>query len=511
MRTWKKIICLALGVLMLLGGMFGCGQAPASGGESSEASSGSKAAETSAETNEADAENKPVLKYLGQSATFDLSDNPMIPLIEEKTGYQVEYEALPAGDEGETKLMMLIASSSKYDIMNLPPSLFDRAYAAGFTQELDGYLEQTTSVLEAVPEDSASWERVTIDGKIWGIPQLKPSGETLNAIVYRKDILNGLGLKEPTTPDELREVLQAVKEAYPDMIPFTTNNVCAAPPIESGFDSYHDWFEVDGELVAPQNRPETKAYIQYMAGLYQDGLMDPEFPANDDATRLQKFTSGNAFMTYFGYYEGPGFYSALETAVPEAEIGYIPYLKDENGNAGALTDGCGLEKVAFIPRSAEHPEDAMKWIDAFASNFQELYLGTEGESYTLTDGKYEPIMPEFSVHDTVWWFMPLVQEDSVFDMWQARIRKNEETERGYMDTFALHTADLNVETAHFLMDSPDEEYTKLSAKLRQYWDDEKVKLITGAVSFDTYDSIVQKWEDDGGAKLTEMANQMMKE
>lgn len=504
MSCWKKKICLALSALMLLGTLFGCAGAPASEGSSSEAAPSSSASAAEPET-----EDKPVLKYLGQPATFDLANNPMIPLIEEKTGYTVEYEALPAGDEGETKLMMLIASSAKYDIINVPPALFDRAYAAGFAQELAGYLEQAPHVTSAVPESSESWQRVTIDGKIWGVPQLKPSGETLNAIVYRKDLLEDLGMAEPTTPAELRSLLEAVKTAYPDMIPFTTNSACAAPPIESGFNSYHDWFEEDGKLIAPQNRPETKAYIQYMSELYADGLIDPEFPANDDATRLQKFTSGNAFMSYFGYYEGPGFYSALETAVPEAEIGYIPYLKDENGNAGALTDGGGLEKVAFIPRSAEHPEDAMKWIDAFAENFRELYLGIEGESYTVTDGVYEPIMPAFSDHDTVWWFMPLVQEDSVFDMWQARIRKNEETERGYMDTFALHTEDLNVEKSHFLMDSPDEEYTKLSAKLSQYWDDEKVKLITGAVPFEDYDSIVQKWEEDGGTKLTEMANEMM--
>lgn len=508
MKQRKRVLALLLCAALLGASLLGCQSAPAPQESSSPASQTASSSKPEVQSEPVQTGEKPTLKYLGNSITFELTDNPMIPLIEEKTGYSVEYEALPAGDEGATKLMMLIASSAEYDLINVAPDLFDRANAAGFTTELSTLLEGTSYISGAVPADSESWDRVTSDGKVWGIPQLKPSGEPMNAIVYRKDLLNAMGLSEPTTPEEFRALLEEVKKQYPDMIPYTTNNICSAPPIESGFNCYQDWLEEDGTLTAPQNRPETKEYIEFMAKLYQDGLIDPEFPANDNAVRLQKFTSGKAFLSHFEYWEGPGFYSALETAVPGAEVGYIPYLKDKNGNSGVLTDGGGLEKVSFIPKSASHPEDAMNWIDAFAGNFLELYLGTEGESYTVEDGQYRPILPAFSDHDTVWWFMPLVQEDQVFDWWQARIRKNEEVERAYTDTFAQRTPEMTVLQGRFIKQIPDEEYTKLSAKLGQFWNDEKVKLITGAVPISDYDSIVEKWNADGGKTLTEMANEM---
>jgi putative aldouronate transport system substrate-binding protein len=508
MRTHQRILLLAA-VLLSFSLLAGCTQTTTPTSAPSTATTTTKPASTTTQTTQPVA--KPELKYLGRDATFDLSNSPIIPVIEAATGYVVNYESLPTGADGEMKLMMLIASGTSYDIINVPATYFDRLLAVNAARPLDDMIDNAPYLKEAVPPESQSWVRVTgEDGKKYAVPQLHPVDRAVSTIAYRKDLLTAIGAEVPNTPDEFKQVLKQVQEMLPDMIPFTTNKGFAAPPIESGFDVYRDWVIVSGQLVPNQKRTEYKAYIAYMRALYQEKLIDQEFPANDNATRLRKFTSGNAFMTLFNNSEGPGFYSALASAVPDSEIDYIPFLKDSQGNRGAMATSGGLEKACVIPKLAEHPDDAMAWIDAFMANFKDIYIGPEGIDHKVENGKYLPIMPAFSVHDTVWWFMPAVIEADVFDWWQARVRKSAEVERGYMDTFAMRTPDVNVVTSFFIMYPPNAEFIKLRTALSQYWSDEMVKVVTGAVPFEKYEEIVAKWETDGGSRYIELANEMWK-
>lgn len=454
-------------------------------------------------------EEKPVLRYLGRDVTFDLLSSPMIPIIEEYTGYTVEYESLPAGEEGTTKMMLLLASGTSYDLVNVNPDMFDKALASHAVMPLNELLASAPNLMAAVPEDSTSWDRVTgEDGLIYGVPQKLPTGGPVNAIAVRKDLLDAAGIAMPTTADELYEALVAIRETYPDMIPLTTDSACSLPPVISAFNCYQSWYEVDGVYLPPQLRPEYREYIEYVRKLYTEGLLDPEFPANDSSTRLAKFTSGKAVMTFFGSHEGPGFYSALEEAVPGAQVDYLPFLKDSSGQAGVEVS-LGLEKVCFIPKSAAHPEDAMAWIDAFMANFKAIYIGEEGVDHEVVNGEYRPIMPAFGTHDTVWWFMPAVVEAEAPTWWQARVRKSEEVERGYMDTFALKVDGLNIVESPLSMVTPNEELTELQNVAGTNWNVEMIKIITGAVSMEDYDKALEQYKADGGDRIVELANQLI--
>lgn len=121
-------------------------------------------------------------------------------------------------------------------------------------------------------------------------------------------------------------------------------------------------------------------------------------------------------------------------------------------------------------------------------------------------------MPNFSVHDTVWWFLPLVDEANVTDWWQARIRKSAEVERGYSSVFDLQNADekLVIISSPFTMLPPNEEFAKLGNKLGTYMADELVKLIAGSRPLTDFDAILEKWKGDGGTQYVELANQLLK-
>lgn len=459
------------------------------------------------------AEGKPTLRYLGRDATFDLANSPMIPILEKLTGYKMEFEALPVGDEGLTKMMLLLSSGRPYDLVNVNPNYFDYALAAGAVMPLDDLLPLAPALLESVPADSTSWPRVTgEDGKIYGIPQLSPTGGPVTAVAVRKDILDELSIELPTTPEELYDALVAIKNAYPEMIPLTTSlSKLSLSPILSAYGMYESWKNVDGMYLPIQLREETRAYYGFLNKLYMEGLLDVEFPANTDAMRLSKFASGQAAMTFFHSSEGPGFYSALAEAVPTAVIDYLPFMVDANGNAGVQVD-IGLEKICFIPKNAANPEAAIDYVNEFMSNFKEIYIGAEGVDHEVVDGGYRPIMPAFSVHDTVWWFMPSVDEVNVHQWWRARVRKSAEVERGYMDTFALKEQEgLIIINNPLSMTKPNNELSKLSTLTSQNWNDEMVKIITGAVAFEEYDNAVEKWKIDGGERIVEIVNEILAE
>lgn len=457
------------------------------------------------------ADNLPTLRFLGRDATFDLGNSPIIPVIAEKTGYTVEYESLPVGDEGVTKMLLLLSSGTPYDMVDVYPAYFDAALSSHAVMPLNDLLGLAPALLEAVPADSPSWGRVTgEDGLIYGIPQLSPTGGPVSTIIVRKDLLDAQGLAMPTTPDELYDVLVAVKAAYPDMIPLTTSNDCLLPPVISAFNSYQTWLDVDGEYLPVQLRDSYRDYIEFVNKLYVEGLLDEEFPANDSATRLSKFSSGKAVMSYFGFWEGAGFYGAVATALPDAEIAYLPFLKDANGNAGVETN-VGLEKVFFLPKTSEHPEDVMAWVNNYMLNFKDIYIGPEGVDHEIINGEYRPIMPAFSVHDTVWWFLPAVDEANVAEWWQARVRKSPEVERGYMDTFALKNQEgLDIVNYVLAMAQPNEELTRLSLPITQNWRDEMIKIITNSVPFEEYDTAVAQWRADGGDRVVEIVNEILK-
>lgn len=56
---------------------------------------------------------------------------------------------------------------------------------------------------------------------------------------------------------------------------------------------------------------------------------------------------------------------ALYANVPEAKVTYVLPLKDENGEAKIRANRY-LNKVTAIPKSAEHPLDAVKFMNAEA-------------------------------------------------------------------------------------------------------------------------------------------------
>ena len=130
-----------------------------------------------------------------------------------------------------------------------------------------------------------------------------------------------------------------------------------------------------------------------------EGLLDPDFPTNKAENVREKFTSGQAaalLMTYGSQTPPAIIMPALRENLPSAKLTFILPLKDENGNRQIPLDK-GLENITAIPVTSEHPEDAVKWINATLddANYDQLTIGEEGIHFKKDGDMYEPILPKF--------------------------------------------------------------------------------------------------------------------
>ena len=460
------------------------------------------------------AEEKPVLQVLGYNASFDPNADPIAKEIEEVTGYKVEYYMLPA-ENADEKLNVELSSGSNYDILMLLSSQYHKLVGQGALMPLDDLIsEYGQNITNAIyPE---TWKSCQLDGVTYAIPYRKEyTKDVTDFILVRKDLLDKANIEIPKTLDEFYDALVAIKEAYPDMIPLTGPGSTEAmagssgklsPTINSAFGIYTTWQEVDGKYVKMLEHPRMKDVLTFMHKLYEEGLLDPDWPINTGTTINEKFTSGKAVMMMCNRNTAAILMPVVEENFPEAELDYILPLIGPNGEQGAQSEDA-IVVYTCIPKTSKNAVDAMKFMDLKQEpdNFTYLTLGTEGVDYSYEDGEYIPNMPAFNEHrSTAYWYLTSIDEYNYPDMWMARIRKNE-----YMwDAFekvALACADITHANPIGYM-PPNETVAKYQQSISKMADDYYLKVIAGAESVDTYESFVQQWQDAGGKAVTDEIN-----
>ncbi len=442
------------------------------------------------------AEELPTLRVLGTYNGHDPNNDPTAEAIEEKTGYHVEYYMLPAEGALEN-LLMQIASGEHYDILRIGETMYQELLSRNALLPLDDLLAEYGPNLTTKIFDSA-YSLTRVDGVTYGIPMMAERASIENAIVMRKEILDELGLAVPTTPAELKDVLTAVKAAYPDMIPLLTNNEEMIPTIASGFGFYFDWNEVDGQLVHYVEMPEYKEYLAYMVDLYENHLLDDDLAVNTGTTRTEKFSSGNAFAyTCNGWTDGAT--TAYINAFEDRELIYLDPLYDANGNAGVKRQQA-LNNVTCIPVTAEHPEDAVKFMNRKLDEdvFTYITIGVKDVHFTVDEnGNYAPIMPVFNeVRNNAWWYLNSFDMNIYGDMWMARTRRTK--------AVGLIYDGLNQHADQFAVDNPTDlcptlkDVAENKASLNTMVHDYVLQVINGVKKVEDHDAFVQEWLAAGG-------------
>lgn len=452
-------------------------------------------------------EAKPALKALQVNQTEDYNTYPVAKVLEEKTGYKVQYDMLPA-DQPQEKLNLVMASGESYDTVT---TLGGSDYQALFTDYAKkGALTDLTPLIDKygpnikaqISEESLNAGKV--DGKIYMIPT-KTIQYVESSLLIRQDWLDKLNLKVPTTLDELVHVLKEFKEKDPggngsNNIPMTI--VGDKPLIDNivgAFGMPNFYNDVNGKLTPRPLDPAYKNYLSFVADLFKQGLLDKEFAVNKDATMKEKLTSGKAGVVQLTWAEVPTVADTLKKNQPDAKLVFIGPLKGKDGKSGFRMTA-GVDRITYIPKSAKNPEDAIKWINAKLDKdtFKLMAIGEEGKHFTVKDGAYFPILPIFAdERNRASNFLTGIDEKSYPNYWQARVRKDARLFGAWESLNTKQSPEVKfpdpLGTAPYL-----QEYSKNNLQLNTMLNDYTIQSIVSEDQGSNLDAFLQKYKSSGG-------------
>ncbi|TVY11057.1 extracellular solute-binding protein [Paenibacillus cremeus] len=470
---------------------------------------GSTAAPTGSATPAPAASNapKPALRALQIWQKDDYNTYPVAKVLEDKTGYKVQYDMLPQ-DKPEDKLNLLIASGEAYDaITTVGSSDFKALYSdyakRGALVDLGPLIDKFgPNIKAAISQESL--DAAKVDGKLYAIPT-KTLEFVGNDLMIRQDWLDKLGLKVPTTLDEFVAVLKAFKEKDPggngaQNVPLTIKG--DSPFIDNiagTFGLMNSWNDVGGKLVPRPLDPAYKDYLAFTADLFKQGLLDKEFAVNKDANMKEKFSSGKAGVIVLHWADVPTVADALKKVQPDAKMVSVPALKGKDGKMG-LSAGAGFDRITYIPKASKHAEDAIKWMNAKLDKdtFKLMAIGEEGKHYTFKDNAYTPILPIFTdERNQANNYLMGVDEKNYPTYWQARVRKDPRLFEAW--EFLNVKQPANSRFPDVLGKSPYlADYSKNNGALNTLVNDQTVKFIVGADPMSSLDAFMAKYKASGG-------------
>jgi putative aldouronate transport system substrate-binding protein len=248
------------------------------------------------------------------------------------------------------------------------------------------------------------------DGKYYVLPGFHEVRRFEYSFAARTDLLEEYDIEAPRTLDEFRDMLETLKEecegvagCYP-MTDLYNNapvelpagnllkTVGAAHGVRAGWDYNTTHYNFDTQQYEVTGTSDGyRETLEFINGLVEDGLLDPEtFTQTDDQAR-QKLAQGKAFVVSSNMQGLVNNYRKDVEGIAGAEMGLIPLPTGPFGDrlfGGRLENGLILNAEV---RDSENFVALMQFLDwlFYSENGQEFAKwGEEGTTYTKNGDEY---------------------------------------------------------------------------------------------------------------------------
>ena len=391
----KKLLCIALALVMAIGLFAGCEVGTMEKTE----------ADISAFV---DNEEKLELSWLGYAQLAGCEEGTASELLlEEKFNVELKPIFAEGAKYTDKKNALLQAGDIPDLIYELDPMhLFaDARDEFLFEVPYDAVEKYAPSLFANINDKApAVWMYSYYDGKNYGVPNINYSHMASRTIGYRGDWLKKFNLEVPETIDELHTVLDAFVHQDPDgngkddTYGYTIFGDHYQYYFSDIFGAYgllpFDWQEVDGKIVYGGLRQECEDVLALLAQWYSEGLIYEGFVEVDRSAA--KLFRGELS----GVYHDCGYENAeLETSVlyglkqttPEAELVYGKPVKGPNGDAGMRSWGYPCHAVAFGANGELTPVKVTRMLKMFETIynddqlFVELRAGKDGVVHNVNN------------------------------------------------------------------------------------------------------------------------------
>jgi putative aldouronate transport system substrate-binding protein len=417
------------------------------------------------------------------------------------------------------------------------------------------YMEKYTSpTLKMLYDWDEGFTRnaVTIEGKLLSVPITGTSPDNSSIFWIRKDWLDKVGLKLPTTMDELIVAARAfanndpdgngVKDTYGLMLNKTLGGgLSDVNGFFNGYGAYFDiWMKKGTEIVYSSIQPEVKVALKKLQEMYAEKLIDPEFSVKDPVKAGEMVVSGKVGMIFGRTWAC--YVNIKENNLKDPKAEWVPLpVPGQAGAPSKVQASASLNGMTFfgVNKKFKHPEAAVKLVNLFATNYYGAKTADEWKTnihYPKGDGtwvsminlpvaqirspwndynQYLQLKKALQVNDRNI-LMPYVQ--AVWDM--VQLYKSDPSKRenlpaylqvgpgGSQSVIEQYRTGNRVVLDEFIgFKTPTmlEKETTLNAKILEVY----TRVIMGE-SLDEFDKLVKDWYALGGTQITAEANDWYK-
>ena len=224
------------------------------------------------------------------SAGNSLTDNELTRWINEQMepqGVHVNFVPVPrSGADNQVNLML--AAGTAPDIIRT----YDRQRVAtygsqGGLVDLTPYMDQLDPAYLSENQDAIGFTQ--FDGKQYALPGVYAYHGKGHDAYIRQDLIEKMGMKMPTTREELIEVLYAMKENYPDITPMGFSGKITDGMYTNFLLSYVSRAnERDNYIYEPTFttvlKPGHKEGLKQLNQFVLDGIISPDYAVDTDNT-----------------------------------------------------------------------------------------------------------------------------------------------------------------------------------------------------------------------------------
>lgn len=440
---------------------------------------------------------------------LDENRNPYLQYIEENTGLDVQVN-LPPQEGYQHTVEAMLNGEQVPDMISISSDVWvARQVQRGALQPLDELLQQYGGdLLQRIPQEA--WDRVRFQGKLYGIPSINPTSG-VELMYVRKDWLDRLGLKAPRTLEEYQEVIRAFTREDPDGNGkhdtyglALTNHLFRSAPFFGAFGvQLNQWTDRNGRLVYSNILPETKEALLFLAKLYREGGIDPEFPLMNHKNLAEKVEQGRIGLFSAAWYDTRGMIAGSKVRSPEAEWIPLEYPTGPKGDRGVYA-APWIKSYQVIPAKSTDAGAVVRLLNFIGgAGYETLTLGFPNEVWVMKEGR---IVSDFAEHDKHQYRGIYGGLAEVADPELLRKRLD-----SYGVTFRLYDNLQRIER-NLIRDAytgPPTESMELYSESLLAMQQVFLQIIMGTAPPEAFDAYVQEWKQGGGDAITEEVNRQM--
>lgn len=503
----RKLALILAGVLCFTGILSGCG-------------SGSKS--TSASEDKTITIMAPVV-----AADPPSSDNELQKKLEELTGYKVDITWVPNSSYPD-KVSITLASDKVPELMVIQgkDATTLNYVKKGAFWKLGDYLKDYSNLSKY---DENIRLNSSFNGETYGI--YRKRDVIRSNIAFRKDWLDKLGLKVPTTLEEFNNVLEKFTNGDPDGNGVNDTTGIVIPKWNginnnSPFDQVAIWFGSpnaniikDGKVVPDFMTDEYMKSLDYFKDLYDKGYINKDFAVLDSNNWDDPFVNGKAGILIDTQSRTTDKLAKkmVEKYGDDGKHGdsYVAMVGDIITDAGDhILPTDGYSGMLMVPKQTVKDEKHLKKILDFMDklNSEEvtklLNCGVEGNYYEMKDGKYVRTTDKTLLNDVAA-YSQLSTNTPAYTLPQEKYGTKLESDKDKIMKEGEAKAVFNP-CAPLMSDV----YAKKGAQLSNIMADARIQYIAGQIDKDGYKEAQQQWLTAGGQEyldeLTKLYNEKLK-